>query len=267
MSANQNTAMKFDHAVGHRSPRPVATMSAPIADPFSKAAPGYARHAQVQRELAAWLAAWLPARRDGRALEVGAGPGVFTAHLAGWPGGVTATDRSPEMVAAGRAAAPWADWRVMAAETPLPGPWDWIFTSAMLQWAVAPAEVLAAWRAQLTPGGRVLAGVLAAGSLPEWRAVAGEDGPVRWRTPDEWRAALADAGLRLRRDEAAERPFTHATAREFLRSLHGVGAAPARRLGAGALRRILCDYEARFPAPRGGVRATWVFYRFEAARD
>jgi SAM-dependent methyltransferase len=233
---------------------------------FSKAARGYTRHAQVQIALAAWLAEWLPPQRAGRALEIGAGPGIFTQHLAGWPDGVTATDLAPEMVAAGRDAAPWADWRVAAADTPLPGPWAWIFSSAMLQWADDPVAIFSAWRNALAPGGRALGALFAAGSLPEWRAVVGDDGPVRWRTPDEWRAALTRAGLCVVRDGSAVRGFTHPTARDFLRSLHGVGAAPQRRLGAGALRAALRDYEARFAVSGGGVRATWAFYRFEAKR-
>jgi malonyl-CoA O-methyltransferase len=233
---------------------------------FSRAAHGYERHAQVQRELAGWLAEWLPRERVGCALELGAGPGVLTRHLAGWAGGVTATDLSPAMVAAGCAAAPWAEWRVAAADVPPAGPWDWIFSSAMLQWTDDPETTFAAWRAALAPGGRVLGALFAAGSLPEWRAVAGDDGPVRWRTPDEWRAALARAGLRVARDEAVERAFTHPSARSFLRSLHGVGAAPARRLGAGTLREMLRGYDARFAAPDGGVQATWVFWRFEAGQ-
>ncbi len=231
---------------------------------FSKAAPAYQRHAQVQSALAGWLAEWLPRERAGRALEVGAGPGVFTRQLTGWPGGVTATDISPEMCAAGRAAVPQADWRVMAAAEPLPGPWGWIFSSAMLQWATGPQEIFSAWRRQLAPGGRVLAALFASGSLPEWRAIADEAGPVTWRTPEEWRAVLAGAGLRVMRDATVTREFAHGTAREFLRSLHGVGAAPARQLTVGALRSRLAEYERAFHLPNGGVRATWVFYRFEA---
>jgi malonyl-CoA O-methyltransferase len=233
---------------------------------FSKAARGYHQHANAQAELATWLAAWLPATRAGRALEMGAGTGGFTRHLAGWHSGVMATDFSPEMVATGCAAVPWADWRMAEADAPPPGPWDWIVSSAMLQWAEDPAEIFSAWRNALSPGGRVLAALFAAGSLPEWHAVAGYPSPLRWRTREEWRAAMARAGLRVVRDAREPRVFTHTHARAFLRSVHGVGAAPERRLGAGALKKLLSDYDARFATSDGGVRATWVFYRFEAER-
>ena len=54
------------------------------------------------------------------------------------------------------------------------GPWDWIFSSSVLQWVADPRKVFATWRDRLAPGGRILGGLFAAGSLPEWTAVAGE---------------------------------------------------------------------------------------------
>jgi len=236
-----------------------------ISNSFSRAAAGYHRHAHVQADLAAWLADWLPEERAGRLLEIGAGTGLFTRHLSGWPGGVTATDLSPAMCAAGRAAVPSADWQVMGAAHPLPGPWDWICSSAMLQWAEQPAEVFIAWRRVLAPQGRVVAGLFVAGSLPEWCAVSGDNAPLVWRTAAEWRAELARAGLRVIREDTTERVFSYSSARGFLRSLHGVGGAPKRRLAPVVLRQKLRDYEARFSVgPGAGVRATWTFYRFEA---
>lgn len=232
---------------------------------FGRAAPNYREHARVQAALADWLAEWLPVERAGRAIEIGAGPGIFTRRLLPWRGALTATDISPGMCAAGRAALPQVEWRVMAAESPEQGPWDWIFCSSMLQWAVEPGKVFAAWRERLAPGGRLLAGLFVAGSLPEWRAVGGEDAPIVWRTAKEWRAGFERGGLRVARDEAQRRVFKYPTALAFLRSVHGVGAAPQRRVPPGRLRRLLRDYEARFGGP-GGVRAAWVFYRVEAVR-
>jgi len=236
-----------------------------LAASFGRAATKYDEHAGVQAALANWLAEWLPADRSGRALEIGAGPGIFTRRLRPWPG-LIATDLSPAMCAAGRAALPDVEWREMAAENPATGPWDWIFCSSMLQWAADPAKIFSAWKKVLAPGGRILAGLFVAGSLAEWRAVAGSDSPVWWRTEQEWRDHFRACDLRVEREESQPRIFWHSTARDFLRSLHGVGAAPQRRMPAGRLRSLLRDYESRFSAPEG-VRATWKFYRIEAVLE
>jgi malonyl-CoA O-methyltransferase len=229
---------------------------------FGRRAPRYLAHAGVQEEMADWLAAWLPRRRTGRALEIGAGPGVFTRRLLPWPGTLLATDAARAMCAAGRAALPSVTWRTMAAERPAAGPWDWILSSSMLQWAEDPAAVFSAWRKRLALRGRVLAGFFVAGSLEEWSALAGE-APLRWRTPDEWRGLLEAAGLRLWRSGAERRVIYHVSAAAFLRSLHGTGAAPQRRLAPARLRRLLREYEERHRT-RQGVPAHWNFFRFEA---
>jgi len=236
-----------------------------LAANFGRAARNYCEHARVQAALADWLAEWLPAKRDGRALEIGAGPGVFTRKLLPWAGALTATDISPAMCAAGRAALPQVEWRVMSAEAPEPGPWDWMFCSSMLQWAADPEEIFAAWRERLAPGGRLMAGLFVEGSLPEWRTVAGEDSPLAWRTAEEWCACLGRAGLQVVRSGVEPRVFEFPSARAFLRSVHGVGGAPQRRSPLGRLRQLLRDYETRFHAS-GSVPATWMFCRVEAIR-
>lgn len=240
-------------------------MSAHVKTSFDRAAAGYHEHARVQAALVDWVAEWLPAVRTGRVLEIGAGPGLFTQKISDWPGGATATDISPAMCGVGRVAVPQADWHVMAAEKPRAGPWNWIFSSGMLQWARNPGQIFSAWRAQLAPGGRVLAGLFVAESLPELREVSGVSGPVAWRPPQEWRASLAKAGLKILRDDSEQRVFDYGSAREFFRTLHGVGAAPQRRFAPGRMRQMMRDYETRFGGA-GGVRATWTFYRFEAGR-
>jgi malonyl-CoA O-methyltransferase len=229
---------------------------------FERMAPTYLAHAGVQEDLAGWLAEWLPKRRTGRALEIGAGPGVFTRRLLPWKGTLLATDGSRAMCAAGRAAWPAATWRTMAAERPAAGPWDWIFSSSMLQWAEDPAAILTAWRKRLAPRGRVLAGFFVAGSLAEWSALAGR-APLDWRTPEDWRVLVKAAGLRLLRDGSERRVCYHESARSLLRSLHGTGAAPLRRLPPARLRRLLGEYEERHRTSQG-VPANWNFYRFEA---
>ncbi len=236
-----------------------------VVDSFSRAARTYLKYAQVQVEMARWLSQWLPPGRRGAALEIGAGPGIFTERLIPWEGRLLATDLSDAMCAAGQLRVPQAEWRVMAAEAPSGGPWDWIFSSSMLQWAADPASTLAAWEACLAPGGRVVAGLFAAESLSEWAALSGESPPVTWRTPEEWRQALEGAGLRLLREDSVKRVFCYRSGLDFMRSIHGIGGAPGRRHGPGSLRRLIGQYEARHGGP-GGVWASWSFYRFEAVR-
>ena len=247
--------------------KPELTSGAQVCASFSRAAGTYAGHATVQQAMADWLAEWLPAQRSGRALELGAGTGVFTRKLLPWTGALTVTDLAAAMCEQGRAALPQVDWRVMRAEAPVSEPaCDWIFSSSMLQWMDDPAAVFAAWRKVLPIGGRVLAGLFAAGSLSELRALTGPGAsPLHWRPPAEWDEALARGGLRRVRSEADTRVFYHDTALELLRSLHGVGAAPVTQVSAGRLRSLLREYEARHREERG-VPASWEFYRFEAER-
>ena len=233
---------------------------------FSRAAGTYGGHAAVQMAMADWLAEWLPAERCGRALELGAGTGLFTRKLLPWTGELTATDLAAAMCEQGCAALPQVDWRVMRAEAPeVAPPCDWIFSSSMLQWMEDPAAVFAAWREVLPVGGRVLAGLFADGSLTELRALTAGASPLTWRTPAAWDEALARGGLRRVRSEASTRVFYHDTALELLRSLHGVGAAPVTQFSVGRLRSLLREYAVRH-RDACGVRATWEFYRFEAER-
>lgn len=232
---------------------------------FGRAAPLYRTHARVQAALAQWLAEWVPSTRAGRALECGAGTGLFTERLLPWDGRLVASDLSPRMCAEGREHLPDVPWTVAPAEQPPPGPWDWIFSSGMLQWINRPIEAFAAWRRALAPGGRVLAAWFVAGTLPEWHELAGEAAPIAWRTAAEWKGALRDAGLRLMREDLQTRIFHHPSARALLRSIHGVGAAPERRLPPSTLRRLLAEYDRRHPAPEG-VHSTWAFYRLEAQK-
>jgi SAM-dependent methyltransferase len=255
-----------------------------LAASFGRASRTYGAGAGVQEAMSEWLSEWLPADRSGAALEIGAGTGLFTRRLVPWTGPLTASDLSEEMCAVGRTLVPQARWATMEAEKPIGGPWDWIFSCSMLQWAADPEKVFSSWRKSLSPrgraprdacaqglgaadlaqGGRVLAGVFAAGSLAEWNALAGEAIPLRWKTPQEWRAHIESAGLRVVREDSVCRVFSYPSALALLRSVHDVGGAPHRRYSAGKLRRHLRDYEARHRTVRG-VNASWVFYRFEAS--
>jgi malonyl-CoA O-methyltransferase len=232
---------------------------------FPSAAARYDRYAHVQRAMGKWLAEWLPVERSGRALEIGAGTGIFTELAGEWPEGFVATDLAPEMCDVGKRTSAKKDWRVMAAEEPLPGPWDCMLSSAMLQWLDDPRSTFRAWQKELAPGGRVFGALFAEGSLPEWRRIAGGVDPFQWRSPAEWRAHLEHAGLRVLRDEAQPHVIFYPSARTFLRSLHGIGATSKNRLAAAPLRKMLEKMDREHRGEKG-VPVTWVFYRFEAER-
>jgi malonyl-CoA O-methyltransferase len=234
-----------------------------ITTEFGRAAGTYVGHARVQTAAATWLAEWVPIARTGRALEIGAGPGIFTRHLVPWSGQLLATDASREMCEKGWIAWPQVEWKPMLAQMPESGPWDWIFTSSMLQWINNPEEVFSAWRKILAPRGKIVGVFFADDSLPELRALMNGWSPVIWKTPAEWQLSMERAGLRVVRMEPQRVEFRYDSAREFLRSLHGVGATPERRLSVGELRRLLREYD-RLHRSADGVGATWTFCRFEA---
>lgn len=233
-----------------------------VTENFSQAAPTYTHHAAVQAAMAAWLAEWLPAKTNGEALEVGAGTGLFTARLLPWRGRLLATDAAAGMCTVGRAALPEVEWRPMRAEAPEPGPWDWIFSSCMLQWVYSPEAVFRRWRDVLAPGGRILTGLFCEGSLPELRAATGWS-PLAWRAPEDWAACIEGAGLRILRMDTVRRVFYHPSAHDVLRRLHAVGAAPECRFSAGRLRQAIRSYD-RGHRTDQGVPATWMFLRVEA---
>ena len=230
---------------------------------FSRAAPHYRQFAHVQTAMADWLAEWAPASRNGAALEIGAGTGLFTQRLLPWSGRYLATDLSPQMCEEGRHLLPAIEWSNMAAEDPLAGPWDWIFSASMLQWADDPAAVLGSWRRVLRPGGKILAGFFVDGSLSELRQLTRGWAPLTWHSRTRWDEIVTGAGLHLIRSECVERVFRHETAVELLRSLHRAGASPIRRFTHGQLRRIIKQYETEFRMGNH-VRSTWKFYRLEA---
>ncbi|MDX2226574.1 MAG: methyltransferase domain-containing protein [Verrucomicrobiae bacterium] len=238
---------------------------------FDRKARNYEAAAAIQKEAAAALAGWIPRHPHTgglRAVEVGAGTGQLTAHLGDWPGTLRVTDVSPEMVAEGKRRFPRADWQVMhAADIDGAGPWDWIFSSSLLQWFPDPVEILRHWERSLAPGGHVLCGFFVRGTLAEFESVFGKPGPVRWFDPGQWRGFFESAGFEVLRAEVSPRQVPFDSARELMRTLHGTGAIEPRRTPPGEIRRLWRVYEERYPGPEGGVQAGFVSMRVLARRE
>jgi trans-aconitate methyltransferase len=225
---------------------------------FDRSVAGYEAHSAPQAELAAELARWIaPGERHGRAVEFGAGTGLFTRPLQPWNGNYLATDAAPRMVELGRARCAAATWKTLDAREPagLDSP-DWIFSCNLLQWLDEPAAALHGWRKILPSSGQIAAAVLLPGSLHELQTVLPATTPLRWRTADEWRLIFRDSGFAVAREAIWERCEIYPGALALLRAVHAMGLAPRRAAGAGQLRAALRAYDQKFAVP-GGVRATW----------
>ncbi len=239
---------------------------------FETSAPRYHAAAHVQAELAAWGAEWLETDLSGRlALEFGAGTGLFTRYLAATGADLFATDLSPSMIREGARNVPAARWLTLDARNPqhsalTPAFIDRLYSSALLQWASDPEQILARWGALLRPRGRILSLIFLRGTLAELEETSPGVTSLQWRSADEWTEAHARAGLRVLRAEVCERTFAFSHGAALLDHLRTIGAAQKNRLGPGRLRRLLREYDQRFGAPDGnGVRSSWCFFRVEAA--
>lgn len=239
-----------------------------MAARFGAAAAHYDRHAGVQREVAARLAARiarldLPARP--RILEIGCGTGLLTgmvdAHFpeADW----TITDLSPAMLAQARSRlrpGRASRYQVMDGEHPAladgPGRFDLICSSMALQWFGDPARGLARLAALLAPAGHLAVALPTRGTFAEWRRAHEVLGlrPAMMRFP-------AAGALRPRRPDVAARIDVErivdecGSARAFLRGLKGIGAtAPrpdGRPLPVPLLRRVCAEFD------RAGARCSY----------
>lgn len=235
------------------------------APAFSRKADTYDTHANVQSDAAHWVAEWLPQdAEDSRCLELGAGTGLFTRHLVKRFGHVECSDLSPQMLRICQERVPAATCRVRDAwETPKSQEsWDFLASSSLLQWAPCPDRAMRHWSQLIKPGGRLILGFFANPSLPEMMEVIGGEGPVTWRSPEEWGQTFTSAGLEPVRMEAETRNYSYENAMHFWKSLHGTGATVSRRIAPSAMLRFFREYEALFKNG-DGVYATWTFCRVE----
>jgi len=212
---------------------------------FNQKAKCYDHHAVIQSEVADWLSKWLPTKKTGAALEVGAGTGHFTRYLHNWNGSLVATDSSQEMVEIGAQKIPHISWERQEAHDLQYNDLDWIFSSSTLQWMNDPLSVLKHWADCLKPGGRVLCSVFISGTLGELNQYLSEETiPLTWRDEHDWQLLFEKAGLNILTHQVMTKVVRYDSCLSLLRSLHGIGAVSKNpRLYAGALRKIIKAYD------------------------
>ena len=239
----------------------------PAAQPdFDRCAGHYDTHANVQREAAAWLAAWLPENMTGHALEIGAGTGIFTRHLADRATSLVATDLAPRMVHHGRTAVPSASWIVAGADQPPDDQhFSWILNASLAQWLPDPAASFRAWHRVCAPQARLLGGWFIRGTLSSFYAACPEASPFVWRDADQWLAILRQSGWQPVRHETRTFHRHHRNTASMLREIHNAGAIIPHRLGAGRLRRAIRQHDQTHGGDQD-IETSFVFLRIEAVR-
>jgi malonyl-CoA O-methyltransferase len=235
-----------------------------IVDSFSRAASGYRNYAHIQRSASEKLAAFIPINRNLRALEMGAGSGLFTQHLIPWEGQFLATDASPQMCKEGKKNIDSVEWKQMDLLRPSEENWDYIFSSSVLQWVDDPRAVFHAWSKVLAPKAKIICSIFVEGSLMEWLHVSSGVSPVIWRTQQAWEDSLYSAGFEHLRQESETISHFYPCALDWLKAMRGMGTTPFRLISPAKLRASLKLYDKLFTGDQG-VCCTWVVYRFEAA--
>lgn len=231
---------------------------------FGNKADSYDAHALVQKHAAEWLAQWIPSASEIDCLELGAGTGLLTCHLADKFKHLECTDCEPTMVALCKNKFPTATHRVRDAWAVQPdrGQWDLVTASSLLQWAHEPNRVMQHWQKLLKPHGRIIVGFFIEPSLPEMLEVTGGASPLIWRDSSTWQSIFTSAGLEIVRMESDTRRYHYTSALSFWKSIHGTGATISRRMMPSQMMRFFREYELQFRDAQG-IYATWTFCRVE----
>ena len=248
----------------------MATISASSRSAFGRRAASYDLHAALQRDMAGWLAEWLPAGSAAhqRCLELGAGTGALTQHLSHVFSHFEASDLESTMLSKLQQKVPGVTTSIRNVVDPLAPneTWDWMVSSSLMQWIEHPRDVLKNWHRHLNPSGRVLAGLFIDPSLRELRSLLPTSLQViHWRSETQWVRLFEQAGFQVERAESRIDQRLYPAALELFRSLHGLGAVKPRSLSPATLRKLLRDYDQQFSVD-DCVTGTWSFLRLEARR-
>ncbi|MBF0610225.1 MAG: methyltransferase [Magnetococcales bacterium] len=222
-----------------------------VAEKFAKARE-YHRRAEVQQQVARQLmerVGRLPLPASPKVLEIGCGSGLLSQLLVNQvvDGHFLFSDLSHAMVQrarAGLASQGNYPFVVMDGEQPsVAGGFDLIISSLAIQWFLAPAAALVAWKNLLNPGGILAVAGLGNQTFHQWRAAC-ELAGVPCRTPNyptlaEMAGWAGEGGTTEEGFITVERP----SALSFFQGLRAVGAhgtlVQAPPLAPNLLRRAL----------------------------
>ena len=218
----------------------------------------YATHARFVSDLGAPVVELLAPSTGERILDLGCGDGALTRLLRERGADVVAVDASPDMVAAARLLG--LDARVVdATALAFDQEFDAVFSNAALHWIRPPERVIDGVVRALRPGGRFVGEFGGCGnvsavcaSLNAARTARGLPALAPWffPSPEEYRALLEAAGLRVNRMELFPRPtplpghlldWLRTFANPFLGDVAPEARAPLLAEAAGGLQAVLCS--------------------------
>lgn len=238
-----------------------------VAHAFSRAAGQYQCLASAQQAMGEILWAALPERLgthragnvNGQVLDLGCGPGHWSARLAGRYGTharVTGLDLAPGMLeVAQRQHGDHIVWLCADAQAlPLAdASQDLVVSNLAIQWCPDLDAVLSEVYRVLRPGGRALINTLAPGTLSEVRHAWSRPGRpaamLEFRSRERHLAAARLVGFSHVTVNARTQRFHYPDMRAVMASIKGVGAQTARP-GAGLTRRDLARANHRYEALR-----------------
>ncbi|MFQ5481332.1 MAG: methyltransferase domain-containing protein, partial [Nitrospinaceae bacterium] len=139
-----------------------------------------------------------------------------------------------------------------------------IGANAVFQWFRNPGGTLKRLRTCLDPGGYLVFSTFGPGTLREFRETGGFSGPASLHSLDGWKTLLTQADMEPVQALKEEKTLFFSGARELIRYLQQIGAAPLKIFQPGPLRRLLREYDSRYGAPEG-ILTRWELL-FLAAR-
>lgn len=241
---------------------------------FNAAAPTYEDQSQVHDVLAQKLLTDTPAQRPQRILDIGAGTGILTRRIhQHFPTAqITALDISSAMLEHHQRLSSeqafqyiHADFSKQVAKQP----YDLICSSAALHWIQPLPELMAQLDRHLAPGGHLSVAVMCAGTFGQLReaqahALGKEQVPPFLPQAKDWQRALQNTPWDVSQFHVDRVHEVHASARDFLNSLHHLGVTghiPTEEpMTRGALERTCVYYDAHFACEEGVFAEYEVLY-------